>query len=635
MFSHVIYQFTEVSPSANHNAGVSSSSHHGSSRNHHFSTHQSSGDQHQEFHHQPTGAVPSASPVLSDISSIRVTPRIPNSTPASANGTTGGGQDNRQHAFLEPQGVPIKLESQQNSRTLPPLASGPGSHAGSDIGDQLMPPGSAMSHYASSFNSLSPFPVEISPSGSSFASPRHSARSHSAKSRKRALSLSPLSTEGIDLNSMIRTSPTSLVAFINSRGGSSGSISPAVGLHPGDYGHLSARSSPMSQVSFVTTNGYHVTGGLPNSSKSSSPPPPPYQPPKMVTCGFGQNTFQEDNGAAQIVQEQMQQLEQQRQQQPSAVGVNAVDSSMNNLQTMQQQSQLIVQTREKALEEFTVFNTEYQQQQQQQFIKEEPMDTFQGVNTYNPQTDSGFAQPPNGGGGGGFNPTSQASYVNQDTVTFGTQQQQHTQQPFSQSQQTPFSSQPNLNFTGDTGNFPLPPAYSNHTSSTPFQSTSMPLPSVPPPLMPPPAAMTSSTISSIHSHPLPANMPPMIANIPPPPPYGQHMETSANHSPPLAITAQQQNSPGSNNNNTMKMENENDVVKICKWIDCNAMFEEQEDMVRHIEKVHIDQRKGEDFTCFWQACTRRYKPFNARYKLLIHMRVHSGEKPNKCTVSRK
>lgn len=68
----------------------------------------------------------------------------------------------------------------------------------------------------------------------------------------------------------------------------------------------------------------------------------------------------------------------------------------------------------------------------------------------------------------------------------------------------------------------------------------------------------------------------------------------------------------------------------CHWIDCSATYSTQEELVRHIEKVHIDQRKGEEFACFWTGCVRRNKPFNARYKLLIHMRVHSGEKPNKC-----
>jgi hypothetical protein len=72
----------------------------------------------------------------------------------------------------------------------------------------------------------------------------------------------------------------------------------------------------------------------------------------------------------------------------------------------------------------------------------------------------------------------------------------------------------------------------------------------------------------------------------------------------------------------------------CKWIGCDAIYSEQDDLVRHIEKVHIDQRKADDlYICYWEQCSRQTKPFNARYKLVIHMRVHSGEKPNKCTVS--
>ncbi|KAJ6224082.1 hypothetical protein RDWZM_002627 [Blomia tropicalis] len=64
----------------------------------------------------------------------------------------------------------------------------------------------------------------------------------------------------------------------------------------------------------------------------------------------------------------------------------------------------------------------------------------------------------------------------------------------------------------------------------------------------------------------------------------------------------------------------------------SSTFDQFNSMVLHIEYCHIDQQRycQDNYTCYWVNCPRQNRSFNARYKLLNHMRIHSGEKPNKC-----
>ncbi|XP_049919747.1 zinc finger protein GLI2-like isoform X2 [Epinephelus moara] len=193
--------------------------------------------------HGPAGLA--GSPVISDISLIRLSP---------AAVATGDSPFSPPHPYVNPH-MEHYLRSVHGSPTLSMISAArglsPADLAHEHLKDRGLfglpppPPGASPAEYyhlmashrspygellmqgagAAAGSHLSDYitPIEVS----RFSSPRLTPR----LSRKRALSISPLSDASIDLQTMIRTSPNSLVAYINNSRSSSAASS--------SYGHLS------------------------------------------------------------------------------------------------------------------------------------------------------------------------------------------------------------------------------------------------------------------------------------------------------------------------------------------------------------------------------------------------------------
>ncbi|CAH0553375.1 unnamed protein product [Brassicogethes aeneus] len=99
---------------------------------------------------------------------------------------------------------------------------------------------------------------------------------------------------------------------------------------------------------------------------------------------------------------------------------------------------------------------------------------------------------------------------------------------------------------------------------------------------------------------------------------------------PISTQSDSDNSISSVEISSKQIQNQDKSDVQCRWKNCGISFLTLDQLATHVTKVHAVGGPGGLFYCGWEGCGRNNRGFNARYKMLVHVRTHTNEKPHKC-----
>lgn len=74
------------------------------------------------------------------------------------------------------------------------------------------------------------------------------------------------------------------------------------------------------------------------------------------------------------------------------------------------------------------------------------------------------------------------------------------------------------------------------------------------------------------------------------------------------------------------------LVFACAWAECAAEFSSMHSLASHLSTAHLASPNDSRGCCLWRGCPYTSTPFTAHHDLVVHLKMHTGNRPYLCPL---